>query len=179
MKVKIGKYLKSDIGQRFDINIDYHDTYSLDYTLALIILPALLQLKATKQGVPSEFVNDVGGEDYSDQDSFDFYKETHKDSFDEKCKEWDKVLDKMIWSFQQIALEDYDNKYHHGKNEYDFVKSDKQFPNPVTGKMEHTFQMVDKNPNQHWYDHVGHQLHEERIQEGLELFGKYYRHLWD
>jgi hypothetical protein len=39
--------------------------------------------------------------------------------------------------------------------------------------------MVDKNPDEHWYDHIGHQLHEARIQEGLELFGKYYRNLWD
>ena len=179
MKVKIGKYLKSEIGQRFDIDIERHDTFSLDYTLALIILPALLQLKATKHGVPGDFVADVGGEDYIDQDSFDFYKETHKEAFDEKCRRWDEVLDKMIWSFQQIALESYEDKYHHGKSEYDFVKSDKQYPNPISGKMENTFRMVDKNPNQHWYDHVGHQLHEERIQEGLELFGKYYRNLWD
>jgi hypothetical protein len=39
--------------------------------------------------------------------------------------------------------------------------------------------MVDKNPGAHWYDAEGHLLHEERIQEGLELFGKYYRSLWD
>jgi hypothetical protein len=39
--------------------------------------------------------------------------------------------------------------------------------------------MVDENPGEHWYDIVGHQLHEERIQEGLELFGKHLRDLWD
>jgi hypothetical protein len=26
---------------------------------------------------------------------------------------------------------------------------------------------------------VGHQLHEERMQEGFDLFGKHYRSLWD
>jgi hypothetical protein len=179
MKVNIGKYTKRDPGQKFNIEIDYFDTYSLDHTLALIILPALLQLKHTKHGVPSCFINDVGGENYSDQDSFDFYKESHDEAFERQSKLWDETLDKMIWSFQQIALEDYDEKYHHGKAHYDFVKSDTQYPNPVTGKMEDTFQMVDKNPSGHWYDHVGHQLHESRIQEGLELFGKYYRALWD
>jgi hypothetical protein len=39
--------------------------------------------------------------------------------------------------------------------------------------------MVDKNPDAHWYDSEGHTLHEDRIQEGLDLFGKYFRALWD
>jgi hypothetical protein len=63
--------------------------------------------------------------------------------------------------------------------ETDWIKSDKTYPNPVTGKIEPTWQMIDKNPDEHWYDGEGHQLHEERIQEGLDLFGKYYRALWD
>lgn len=177
MKVDIKKYLKSG-DRKVSVEIEKFDTWSLDHTLAMIILPALIQLKETKQGIPNNF-SDVGGEDFVEQDSFDFYKETYSESFDERCKEWEEVLDKMIWSFQQIAFDDYSNLYHHGKANYDFVKTDKQFPNPVTGKLEDTFQMVDKNPNEHWYDHVGHQLHEDRIQEGLELFGKYYRALWD
>jgi hypothetical protein len=45
--------------------------------------------------------------------------------------------------------------------------------------VEDKFQMVDKNPTEHWYDGVGHLKHEERIKEGLDLFGKYYRSLWD
>ena len=178
MKVNIGKYYKNNPDRRINIDIERFDTWGLDHTLSLIILPALIQLKETKQGVPHDFAN-AGGEDYIDQDSFDFYKETHNDAFNEKIKEWDEILDKMIWSFQQLALEDYDQQYHHGKAKYDFVKTDKQFHNPMTGNLEDTFQMVDQNPNEHWYDYVGHQMHEERIQEGLELFGKYFRHLWD
>lgn len=177
MKVNIRKYNKNS-DRKIDVEIERFDTWSLDHTLAHIILPALIQLKETKHGVPSDFA-DAGGEDYNQQDSFDFYKETHEDAFAERCKQWDEVLDKMIWSFQQISLDEYDAKYHHGTPKYDFVETANLYPNPVTGKMEKTYQMVDKNPNEHWYDHVGHQLHEERIQEGLELFGKYYRALWD
>lgn len=178
MKVNIGKFFKGNNDRRISINIERFDTWSLDHTLALIILPCLIQLKETKQGVPHEFA-EVGGEDYHSQDSFDFYKEDVNELFNQKVKDWNEILDKMIWSFQQIALEDYDDQYHHGKAEYDWVKTDKQFPNPITGKIEDTFQMVDTNPDKHWYDHVGHKLHEERIQEGLDLFGKYYRALWD
>ena len=177
MKVNISKFPKNG-NQKVNVIIDKHDTWSLDHTLASIIYPALLQLKATKHGVPSEFA-DVGGEDYHSQDSFDFYKESAQESFEQACKRWDDVLDKMIWSFEQLLKDNYDDLYHHGKSEYDWVKTDKQFANPLTGKMEDTFQMVDKDPEAHWYDAEGHKLHEEKIQEGLELFGKYYQNLWD
>lgn len=179
MKVKIGKYPKKGNRRKINVQIESFDTWSIDHTLAHIIYPALLQLKATKHGVPSEIVDDVGGEDWKAQDCFEFYKESHNEAWEIAAKRWDEILDKMIWSFQQLALDDYDSKYHHGKPEYDFVETDKLYPNPISGKMEKTFQMVDKNPDEHWYDVEGHQLHEERIREGLELFGKYYRNLWD
>lgn len=178
MKVNIGKYPKGEGNRKINVHIDNFDTWSFDHTLAHIIYPALLQLKEQKQGVPGDFVNDIGGEDFVEQDSFDFYKETYNESFDKRCKEWDMVLDKMIWSFEQIIKDDYSSLYHHGNPKFDWVKTDKQYPNPISGKMEDTYQMVDKNPDEHWYDFEGHQLHEERIQEGLELFGKYFRALW-
>lgn len=179
MKVNIKNWPKKSHRRKMKIQIEKFDTWSLDHTLAKIIYPALLQLKAEKHGVPSELVDDAGGEDWKDQYSFDFYKESHNEAFEIACKRWDKILDKMIWAFQQLAVDDYDRKYHHGKAVYDWLKTDKLYPNPVTGKPEPTYEMVDKNPDEHWYDHVGHKLHEERIQEGLELFGKYYRNLWD
>lgn len=178
MKVKIGAFPKKGSRRKININIDGYDCWSLDNTLAHIIYPALIHLKNNKHGVPSEFV-EVGGENWSQQDSFDFYKETHDEAWTEGAKRWEEVLDKMIWSFEQLCLVDYGAKYHHGKSEYDWVETDKTFPNPITGKVEPTWQMVDKNPEEHWYDHEGHMLHEERIQEGLDLFGKHYRSLWD
>ena len=39
--------------------------------------------------------------------------------------------------------------------------------------------MIDNNPEEHWFDANGHAEHVKRIQEGLDLFGKYYRNLWD
>lgn len=179
MKVNIRKYPKGNGDRKIDIDIENFDTWSLDHTLAHIILPALLQLKEEKHGVPSNVVNDVGGEDWCPQDSFDFYKESHLDAWEIAAKRWDEILDKMIWSFEQLVKDDYSAQYHHGESKYDFVESDKTYPNPITGKVEKTFQMVDLNPDEHWYDAVGNQLHEERMQEGFELFGKYYRNLWD
>jgi hypothetical protein len=176
MKINIGKYSKKANGRRkIDVQIDNYDTWSLDHTLALIIYPALLQLKATKQGVPNEFASEPA----SNQETFDFYKESYDDEWKAGLERWDETLDKMIWSFEQLLKGDYDQQYHHGEPKYEWVKSDKKYSNPITGKIEDTFQMVDKNPGEHWYDSVGHQKHDERIQEGLELFGKYFRSMWD
>ena len=177
MKVNIGKYKNNGNTRNIKVQIEKFDSWSMDHTLAHIILPALLQLKASKMGVPVEFA-DVGGADYDSQQSFDFYKETHNECFDLACKRWDEILDKMIWSFQQLAMDDYEEQYHHGTPEYSWEPSE-PFVNPMTGNKEDTFQMVDKNPQEHWTDYEGMRLHEQRIQEGLELFGKYYRHLWD
>lgn len=179
MKVKINKFPKVGDKRRIDVQVDKFDTWNLDHTLALIIYPALIQLKATKHGIPSEFVDDIGGEDYSDQASFDFYKETHTESFNKAVLRWDEVLDKMIWSFGELIKDDYSDKYRHGKSGWDFVESDHMYPNPISGVMEKTFQVVDKDPTSHWHDYIGQMEHEARMQEGFELFGKYYRSLWD
>jgi hypothetical protein len=177
MKVKIGKYNKKS-SRKIDIQIDGYDTWNLDHELALIIYPALIQLRHTKHGIPSEF-GDVGGGRHECQESFDFYNDSYDDAFNEGVKRWEEILDKMIWSFEQLAIRDYSDKYHHGVSNYDWIKTDKKYPNPISGKLENTFQMVDKDPNGHYYDAEGHIEHEKRIQEGLELFGKYYRSLWD
>jgi hypothetical protein len=178
MKAKLNRYRKNDTRKVY-VEIENHDTWSLDRTLALIILPGLLQLKDTAKGVPGNFSELAGGADYDNQDSFDFYKDSHNDAFDIACKEWEKTLDKMIWSFQQLALEDWDSQYHHGNAKFEWVKTDDVYTNPLTGKVEPTYQMVDTNPGEHWYDHEGAMLHRDRIQEGLDLFAKYYMNLWD
>ena len=86
------------------------------------------------------------------------------------------IIDKMIWSFQQIVDENYDDRYHHGK--LDFIWKPITVTNPTTGIAEQMYEIVDEYPEGHWYDMVGHRIHIARIQEGLELFGKYYMSLW-
>ena len=177
MKAKLGKYQKNN-RRKIDIHIDSSDTWSAYYTIALIALPILLQIREEKMGVPAEF-GDVLGNDYDSQMSFDFVKEDHDWAFEEKIKEWDNTLNKMIWSFQQIVHDDYDELYHHGVPKYSWKKLDEVYTNPITNKQEGLYEMVDENPDEHWYDIEGHTLHNERIKEGLILFGKYFQNLWD
>jgi hypothetical protein len=176
MKIKMGGWAAKSNRRKIEIHIDKFDTWNCDSTLSHIIYPMLLQLRDTKQGVPNEFA-DVGGADYESQDSFDFYKESHSDAFDEGCKRWDQVLNKMIWSFEQLTRHDYSEQYHHGKMRWEWLELNPTAGN--TGVADKSYEMKDLNPDQHWLDIAGLELHEERIQEGLNLFGKYFRSLWD
>tara|TARA_R110000868_G_scaffold159061_5_gene387530 strand:+ start:1023 stop:1469 length:447 start_codon:yes stop_codon:yes gene_type:complete len=135
--------------QRMDIRIEKFDTYNTDCTLAHIILPMLIQHRNTHHGIPGN-LSTAGGEEWDTQLSFDFYRDSNAEAFDICCERWNELLDKMIWAFEQVI---------------DDTSRDKYFNTPDTGN--------------HWYDRIGHDLHEARIQEGLSLFGEYYRALWD
>jgi hypothetical protein len=76
-------------------------------------------------------------------------------------------MDKMIWSFEQICLEDRDDQFHHGVSNFTFK--------PVKGGQ----QMVPGAGHTATFDQKGYTAYYEKIQEGLDLFGKYYLNLWD
>ena len=176
MKVNIRNFNKGPKERKMEVSIERWDTYSMDHTAALVILPLLLQLRQSKHGVPNEFIRHIGG-DLDNNYCFDFVNDDEKDVFDQLCGKWEETLDKMIWSFQQVVDDSYDSKYHHGRMKLGWKPI--EITHPTTGTVSNAYEMVDENPGEHWYDHVGHELHEDRIQEGLELFGKYYRNLWD
>ena len=176
MKVNIRNFNKGPTERKMEVSIERWDTYSMDHTAALVILPLLLQLRQSKHGVPNEFIRHIGG-DLDNNYCFDFVNDDENNVFDQLCGKWEETLDKMIWSFQQVVDDSYDSKYHHGRMKLGWKPI--EITNPTTGNVSNAYEMVDENPGEHWYDHVGHELHEERIQEGLELFGKYYRNLWD
>ena len=52
MKVNIEEYTDDGEDQVVEVHIDRWDTWSMDYTLAHIVLPMLRQLKETKHGSP-------------------------------------------------------------------------------------------------------------------------------
>ncbi len=174
MKVKIPDYPKRNVNRRIEVQIDKWDTYSVDHTLSFIILPLLLQLKETQHGIPGSFSEGVGS-DYDRNFCFDFID--RDEIMDSAEKKWADILDKMIWSFSQLLDDSWDEKYHHGSFDFDWEPVD--VTNPITGKVTQAYQMVEKKGNTHWHDRVGQELHNERINEGLELFGKYFCHLWD
>ena len=70
--------------QRVKIKIHKWDTWSMDHTLAPIILPMLVQLKATNHGYPADLTE----------------------------KKWDSIMDEMIWAFEQKCRDDWESDYY-------------------------------------------------------------------
>jgi len=101
------------------VRIDRYDTWSMDTTLAKIVYPMLLQLKATKHGYPM----DVDLEDVPENLQFTDWTEEHSwyggqlPLFEmEVCNpehisiseaRWDWVLDEMIYAFSKLADDDF------------------------------------------------------------------------
>ena len=102
MKVDIPNYDERDtIGT--EIVIHSWDTWSMDHTLALIILPMLKQLKATTHGAPAVEFQDVPEELHPVNPEEDSQNgETDGNYF----KRWDYVLDEMIYAFDCKANKD-------------------------------------------------------------------------
>ena len=139
------------------VKIDKFDTWNMDNTLANIILPMLLQLKATKHGAPCV-------------DDFDCPqhlwaanakpKENEYDLDEHWFERWDYVLGEMIWAFQQHLDPHEDDQF------YDHGKVDK------TASWETQTQQV-------IFHQEAYNQHHHRKQQGFRLFGKYYQALWD
>lgn len=124
--------------RQIDVRIDPYDTWSMDHTLSLIILPMLKQLRETKHGAPW----------VDDEDVPDFIKSTTAppkeqdwDTDDYHFIRWDWVLNEMIFTFENIVSDDWHEKMQLDKDEFTYYNN--------------------------------------RIDNGLRLFGKYYRALWD
>ena len=85
------------------VKIDKWDTWSMDTTLAPIVLPMLKQLKATKHGSP--LVDDV---DVPEELHYMKGKSKKAQAHNENLihERWDWVMNEMIWAFEQIVDED-------------------------------------------------------------------------
>ena len=149
------------------VKIDRWDTWSMDFTLAHIIVPMLKQLRDTKHGYP--MVDDEDVPEYL-RSHMAQPKEYEWDADSLAEARWDWVMNEMIWSFEQLHPDcDWEDQYHSGVSDIIFKK--------IEGS--NCSEMV-KGPNDtSSFDVEGYKAHSARIDKGLVLFGKYYRGLWD
>ena len=94
--------------RKVKVRIDPYDTWSMDHTLGLIIVPMLKQLKATKHGSPSVSDADVPEELLS---PMGYLATEDYDVDDNYHKRWDWVMDEMIWAFEQTIDETSDDHF--------------------------------------------------------------------
>ena len=144
--------------QKVKIRIDRQDTWSMDHTLAPIILPMLKQLKENKHGAPNIDMTDVPQNLRINDPESKAYWDTGE--VDEKFFDrWDWVMDEMIWAFEQKCRDNWESDYY---GPYIEGKDGK----PLSGHFE-------------WKDEKGRKAHQQRMSNGFRLFGKYYENLWD
>jgi hypothetical protein len=165
------------------VKIDRYDTWSMDHTLADIILPMLKQLRDTKHGSPMVDVEDVpeelrrvGYEDGSSQFilKFEDQEQYQKDSWDITHRRWEWVLNEMIFAFEHLIDDSWEEAYRSGEIDTHSVPCEWD----ENGKP--TLYTFEDGPN-HTYqcDYDGMRKVYDRMDNGFRLFGKYYRGLWD
>lgn len=139
------------------VKIDHWDTWSMDHTLAYMVVPMLKQLQATKHGAP--FVDDEDVPDILKSTSAP-PKENDYDTDANHFKRWDWILEEMIWAFEQKLKDDATEQF------YDWSEVDKS-----TGIQDQIGKLK--------VDQEGLKAHQDRMKNGFRLFGKYYEGLWD
>jgi hypothetical protein len=150
------------------VKIDRWDTWSADHTLALIILPVLKQLKENKNGSP--YVDDIDVPNNLKSTSAPELTEDQKNTGhidDNHHLRWDYVLNEMIFAFENIVDDSWDDQFYSGECDFQTKKREDGLYELVTGP-DHTREV----------DWEGKKAYADRIQNGLILFGKYYQSLW-
>ena len=165
------------------IKIDHWDTWSMDHTLADIILPMLKQLRDTKHGSPivededvPEELRLVTHEDWSPQFTLDLDnpEEYGKDSWDLTHRRWEWVLNEMIFAFEHKVDDTWENSFSTG--EHDMIHVPCEWYEDGKPKLY----SIEKGPNDTYVcDYDGMRKVYDRMTNGFRLFGKYYQGLWD
>jgi hypothetical protein len=172
---KLCQWVDSKKKRKVKIHIDRYDIWSMDHTLAMIVLPMLKQLKESKHGSAMVDPEDVpesmrftDTEDWDSQLCFDFYKEsdTQKIQCDVHDR-WDWVLNEMIFAFESYT-HDWEEKYRSGEHDMQWKKLENGCSEMVYGPN-----------NTYECDYEGLAKEQKRIDNGLRLFGTYYQGLWD
>jgi hypothetical protein len=147
------------------VKIDPYDTWSMDHTLADIILPMLKQLQETKHGAPH-----VADEDVPEylRSHMAQPKENEWDTDSLWHMRWDWVLAEEIWAFEQLVADDAEGQFFDHSAYEDDKLNVKEWLADINNR-------VDKIK----YDEAGHQAWQARVDNGLHLFGKYFRAHWD
>lgn len=149
------------------VRIDPWDTWSADYTLGLIILPMLKQIKEKQRGAP--FTNDEDVPEHLRSTAAE-PKENDYDTDSNHFERWNYILDEIIFAFECKV-----GKHKNWESQFRSGEHDLQWKQLENGMSE----MV-RGPNDTYQcDYEGMKEFQKRIDNGFRLFGVYYESLWD
>lgn len=166
---KVCQWIHSKRKRTVKIKLDRWDTWNADDTLSLIILPVVKQLKQDKQGSAIVDLEDVP-DDIRPPEGVD--RLSDGDTMIEARWAW--VLDEIIWTFEQLQP-DYDWEEQYQSGEVDILWKPAKIG--VDGEPE-LYEMANGPKHTFTVDHEATKKHQDRISNGLRLFGKYYQGLW-
>lgn len=150
--------------RRIYIKVDRWDSWNASDTISMLALPILKQLKTNQHGAPCVDDEDVPAELRRCNAPATEEYETDDNHF----KRWNWVLDEIIWTHEQLAYGDESQFFHD-------IPRDAKVPDGwkwVGG-------IGKANSPGFWVDRASETAWNERIDNGIRLFGKYYRGLWD
>jgi hypothetical protein len=152
--------------QKINVRIDKYDTWSMDNTLAFIVLPMLKQLNKTKHGSPLVDDDDVPDhlKSTSAEPLTDAQKTTGYPDNNHHAR-WEWVMGEMIWAFEQINDPNADDQFHSDVD-------------PSKPRHEEGIEF-EEAMRRGKFDKEGYMVWQNRKTRGLLLFGKYYEGLWD
>lgn len=166
---KFCRWIDSKKQRKVSIHIDNYDVWSMDNTLAMIIVPMLQKLRdnlvsgplVDDEDVPENLRSTVATPLTEEQKNCG-----HTD--DNWFKRWEWVLDEMIWTFQQHCSDDWTEQYRSGVIDIEFVKAENVEYSTLEYGPKHTSKT----------DREGIKKHQARMDNGRRLFAKYYLGLW-
>lgn len=186
MKIDIPSYEERDEAG-MQITIHKWDTWNMDHTLALIILPMLKQLKKEKHGAPNVDKQDVPEALWPNEPEEALYAKDGQTDIHFFAR-WDYVMDEMIFAFENKVDDSWEDHYFNDGEET-IEKSTIEFKGVGPAQLrlfpdEHgdmedyeLYEWVSGRSTK--FDKEGYQKYQERISNGFRLFGKYYESLWD
>lgn len=151
-------------GQTIRYGFPAEESFDFYSACAAWSLPRLKHMRDNLSGNPISFLDEADDLNATNQLYFNFIKDvTVKPT---PFNKWKDILDKIIWSMEHHADDvepnypkDYDKRQIVVKKTGDYV----------------TFKAADPRP----IDWTPVFEHERKVDEGFELFGKYFRNLWD
>lgn len=169
--MRVCQWVESKRKQHIYVKIDRHDTWSMDHTLAYIVLPMLKQLDKTKHGAP--YVSDEDVPEHLRSTSAPA-KANEYDVDDNHFARWDWVLGEMIFAFESKLDDTWRDKYSSGNHDIKFEPCEPD----ASGKPQ-MYEMVKGPDDTYECDYDAMAVEQARITNGFVLFGKYYECLWD
>jgi hypothetical protein len=157
---KLCNWIESKRDRQIYVRIDRYDSWSADHTLALIAVPLLKQLQASKHGAPLVDDSDVP-EGLGLRSTEAPPKENEWDIDSNHFKRWDWVLSEIIWALEQKTSDGVEDQFYSRKN-----------PELRTDDFDAEMNNIE-------IDMDGLRAWQQRKTRGFLLFGKYYENLWD